>query len=152
MPVKSVVGTEVAKLALNPCPIAPGWILEGNPVARNAVVSYSVDGNSSTLIWDCTAGRFNWFYDVDETLYVIEGGMTIKDSGGTRRLSAGDIIFFPKGATAEWTVESYIRKVAFVRTPLPWPMAFTKRAIRSLKRRLGIGSGKSGAPTMFQGG
>lgn len=150
MPVESVVKTEIAKLSLNPCPINPAWILEGGPVARNAVLSYSVDGSASTLVWDCTAGRFNWFYDVDETIYVIEGGMTIKDSGGTRRLIAGDTIFFPKGAVAEWTVDNYIRKVAFVRTPLPYPLAFAKRAIRFLKRRLRIGNA-NGAPAMFQG-
>lgn len=150
MPVESVIKTEVGKLSLNPCPIYPSWILEGNPVARNAVLSYSADGSASTLIWDCTAGRFNWFYDVDETIYVIEGGMIIKDAGGKRRLSAGDTIFFPKGARAEWTVESYIRKVAFVRTPLPWPLAFAKRVVRSLRRRLG--NGKDTKPAMFQGG
>jgi uncharacterized cupin superfamily protein len=150
MPVESVVKTEVAKLPLNACPITPTWVLEGNPVARNAVLSYSADGSASTLIWDCTAGRFKWYYDVDETIYVIEGGMTIKDGGGTRRLTAGDTIFFPKGAVAEWTVESYIRKVAFVRTPLPYPLTFAKRAIRFLKRRLGISGSKSGATVMFQ--
>ena len=150
MPVESVIKTEVLKLPLNPCPIHPGWILEGVPVARNVVLSYSADGNASTLIWDCTAGRFNWFYDVDETIYVLEGGMIIKDAGGTRRLSAGDSIFFPKGASAEWIVESYIRKIAFCRTPLPWPLAFAKRGLRFFKRRLRIG-GRMRPPPCFRG-
>jgi uncharacterized cupin superfamily protein len=154
MSVESVIKTEVEKLPLNSCPIYPTWILEGIPVARNTVLSYSADGNASTLIWDCTAGRFNWFYDVDETIYVLEGGMVIRDVGGggsARRLSAGDSIFFPKGARAEWTVETYIRKIAFCRTPLPWPLAFAKRVLRFLKRKLRIGAGKNTAPAMFQG-
>jgi uncharacterized cupin superfamily protein len=152
MPVESVIKTEVGKLPLNPCPIHPDWILEGNPLARNAVLSSSADGNACSLIWDCTAGRFNWFYDQDETIYVIEGGVVIKDDRGAHRLSAGDTIFFPKGASAEWTVETYIRKVAFCRQPLPWPLAFAKRGFRFLGRRLRIGGKKSAAPAMFERG
>jgi uncharacterized protein len=152
MSVESVVKTEIARIALKECPIYPSWILEGTPIARNAVLSYSADGDASTLMWDCTAGRFNWFYDVDETLYVLEGETTIKDAGGTYRLRAGDTIFFPKGATAEWTVDSYIRKIAFCRKPLAWPLAFAKRGIRSLKRRLHVGSKAGPGPSMFQSG
>lgn len=153
MSVPSVVELEVGQISLNPSPIYPQWILEGNPVARNRVLSSSADGTASTLIWDCTAGRFNWFYDVDETIYVIEGGMVVKDFGGTeRRLKAGDTIFFPAGARAEWHVENYIRKVAFCRTPLPPSLVFVKRGMRFLKRRLGLGGSAKAAPSMFQGG
>ena len=99
----------------------------------------------------CTAGRFNWFYDIDETIFVIEGGVVIKDeAGNARRLNAGDTIFFPKRASAEWNVETYIRKIAFCRTPLPWPLAFAKRGIRSVKRRMNIGGGQDSGPAMFQ--
>jgi hypothetical protein len=101
-------------------------------------------------MWDCTAGRFNWYYDVDETLYVIEGSVTIKDDAGlTHRVSAGDTVFFPAGSHAEWHVENYIRKIAFCRAPLPAPLVFWKRGIRFLKRRLGVGN-KSAAPAMFR--
>ena len=153
MTVESVVKLAVAKAALNPSPIYPKWILEGNPVARNKVLSSSADGTASTLIWYCTAGRFNWFYDIDETIYVLEGGMVIKDhAGGVRRLAAGDTIFFPAGSSAEWHVEDYVRKVAFCRAPLPGALVFWKRGIRFLKRRL-MGNAKGGAsaaPAMFQ--
>lgn len=138
---------------LNPSPIHPNWILEGNPVARNKVLSSSRDGTASTLIWDCTAGRFNWFYDVDETVYVIEGSVTVKDPGGvSRKVGAGDTVFFPAGSRAEWTVEKYIRKVAFCRTPLPRPLVFMRRVLRLLKRLAGGGRRKNTAHTMFQNG
>jgi len=39
------------------------------------------DGTASS----CAAGRFNWIYNVDETIYVIEGGVIIKDVGGAPR-------------------------------------------------------------------
>ena len=151
MAVENVIKLAVNNINLNPSPIHAGWVLEGNPIARNKVLSSSADGTASTLIWDCTAGRFNWFYDVDETVYVIEGGVVVKDStGAARRLAAGDTIFFPAGARAEWHVESYIRKIAFCRAPLPRPLVFAKRGFRFLKRLMGNGSRASAAPAMFQ--
>lgn len=52
---------------MRPAPVNPEWILEGVPVARSAVLSTSHDGCASSFFWDCTAGRFNWYYDIDET-------------------------------------------------------------------------------------
>ena len=151
MSMESVIKLAVGQLALNPSPIHPEWVIEGNPIARNKVLSSSGDGTASTLIWDCTAGRFNWFYDVDETIYVIEGGVVIRDAGGAaRRLSAGDTIFFPAGVRAEWHVEDYIRKIAFCRVPLPRPIVFARRGYRFLKRLVGTRGGANAAPAMFQ--
>jgi uncharacterized cupin superfamily protein len=148
---ESVIKLAVGQVALDPSPIYPEWVIEGNPIARNKVLSSSADGTASTLIWDCTAGRFNWFYDVDETIYVIEGGVVIRDAGGAaRRLSAGDTIFFPAGARAEWHVEDYIRKIAFCRAPLPRPIVFARRGYRFLKRLVGTRGGANAAPAMFQ--
>jgi uncharacterized cupin superfamily protein len=150
MSVESVVKLAVEKVDLNPSPIRPSWVLEGNPVARNRLISASADGTASTLIWDCTAGRFNWYYDVDETIYVINGGVVVKDFGGAaRRLTAGDTIFFPAGARAEWHVEVYIRKIAFCRTPLPRSVALARRGYRFLKRLAGNADRAKGAPGMF---
>jgi len=149
--VESVIRLGVGEVSLNPSPIYPSWVLEGNPVARNKVLSSSADGTASTLIWDCTAGRFNWFYDVDETIYVIEGGVVVRDhAGSARRLSAGDTIFFPAGARAEWHVEDYIRKIAFCRVPLPRPVVFAKRGFRLLKRLMGNRASTTAAPVMMQ--
>jgi uncharacterized protein len=151
MTVKSVIELGVGNVKLNPSPIYPNWVIEGNPIARNKVLSSSADGTASTLLWDCTAGRFNWFYDVDETLYVIEGAVVVKDvTGASRRLSAGDIIFFPAGARAEWHVEKYVRKIAFCRTPLPRPLVFAKRGFRFLKRLMGNRGSENAPPAMFQ--
>jgi len=59
------VGTSSEKFVPNP--IQAAWILDGNPVARAELLSSSADGTASTYFWDCTAGRFNWFYSFDET-------------------------------------------------------------------------------------
>jgi hypothetical protein len=114
-------------------------------------LSASADGTATSYIWDCTAGRFNWIYEVDETIYVIEGGVVIIDMEGTaHRLGAGDTIFFPAGTHAEWRVETYIRKVAFIRTPLPRSIMTLKRGYRFLKRLMGKDDGANAGAAMFQ--
>jgi uncharacterized cupin superfamily protein len=147
-----VIRLAAGNVALSPCPIHAGWILEGDPVARNKVLSSSADGTSSTLIWDCTAGRFNWFYDADETLFVLEGGVQLRDvAGNVRDLHAGDSVFVPAGSRAEWTVDTYIRKIAFCRAPLPFHLVLTRRGMRFLKRLVSGGRGPNTAPAMFSG-
>jgi uncharacterized cupin superfamily protein len=140
-----------AQVALQACPIRPHWVLEGNPQARSHVLSSSADGTATTVIWDCSAGRFKWNYGVDETIYFIEGSVTIRDQAGVdHQLKAGDTVFFPAGSSAEWTVEKYIRKVAFLRTPLPWQVQLLRKAYKSVKRVLGKG-GPSGSPADMLG-
>jgi uncharacterized protein len=136
-------GTSTDKLVLNP--VRPEWVLEGTPVARIALLSSSADGTASTYFWDCTAGRFNWFYSFDETFHILEGEVTLKDpSGTTRRVAAGDTVFFPKGSSAEWTVEKYVRKLAFCRTPVPEFLTIARGIARRVKRLVRPGSAKDG--------
>lgn len=133
------VGTSSENLVANP--INPEWILDGKPVARLQLLSSSADGTASTYFWDCTAGRFNWFYSFDETLHILEGGVTLKyPSGASRRISAGDTVFFPAGSSAEWTVDNYIRKLAFCRSPLPGYLNAARQMARRLKRVVRGGS------------
>jgi uncharacterized cupin superfamily protein len=137
------VGTSAENLVANP--IVPAWILDGKPVARLELLSSSADGTASTYFWDCTAGRFNWFYHFDETLHILEGAVTLKfPTGASKRVVAGDTIFFPAGSSAEWTVDNYVRKLAFCRTPLPGYLTFIRQLVRRLKRVVGAGSGEDG--------
>jgi uncharacterized protein len=108
--------------------------LQGNPVARIKVLSKSSDGTAATIMWDCTAGKFNWFYAMDETVYFLQGSVLLKDANGCRAVKAGESVFFPKGSSAEWTVDSYIKKVAFCRAPLPGAFAAARRIAKRTKR------------------
>jgi uncharacterized protein len=118
-------------------PIQPEWILEGQPIARLELLSSSADGTASTYFWDCTAGRFNWFYSFDETFHILEGSVALKDTAGKiRKVTVGDTVFFPKGSTAEWTVDTYVRKIAFCRSPLPDSLLAVRDAARKVKRML----------------
>src|ERR1700733_1011478 len=135
------VGATKDKLKTNP--IRPEWILEGRPVARAELLSSSEDGTASTYFWDCTAGRFNWFYSFDETFHILEGDVTLKyPSGVSRRVGTGDTVFFPAGSSAEWTVDRYVRKLAFCRTPLPGYLIRARQVVRRLKRAI-----RGGAPS-----
>jgi uncharacterized protein len=124
-----------AAMTLAPSPIHTEWILEGQPEASKQVLSTSADGTATMLIWDCTSGRFNWFYSFDESVYILEGSAIIKDvQGRARVIGAGDTVFFPAGSAAEWTVDKYVRKVAFMRSTVPSPVVFGIRVARRLKR------------------
>jgi hypothetical protein len=95
-----------------------------------------------TILWDCTAGQFHWHYDFDETLHFVEGKVTIADGHGEpRTLGPGDVLYFPKGSHALWTVHEYIRKVAFCRRALPGPAASLIRAISAIKRKIAPSNG-----------
>ncbi len=120
---------------LAPAPINPAWILDGNPVARNREVARSQDGTATTLIWDCTPGKFEWHYDRDETIHVLEGAVVLNEgTSEERRIGPGDIVFFPAGSRARWHVQSHVRKLAFFRRALPKPVGHILNALRSIKR------------------
>jgi uncharacterized protein len=63
---------------LKPSPIEPSWIIEGNPEACSRQLSSSKDGIATTMIWSCTEGTFNWYYDVDETIMILEGSIVLE--------------------------------------------------------------------------
>jgi len=66
---------------------------------------------------------------------VLEGTVTLKfPSGISHLVVAGDTVFFPAGSAAEWTVDRYIRKLAFCRLPLPGYFTSAKGIARRLKR------------------
>lgn len=113
---------------LQPAPIEPSWVLAGDPQARCVEHHASADGDSITAVWDCTAGTFRWRFGWDETVVILEGEVHVTAQDGTeRRLVAGDMAYFRAGSEADWHVENYVRKVAFLRRPMP---ALVSMAIR----------------------
>ena len=82
---KSITLESAALAALDPAPITPDWILAGTPQARSKVLAKSHDRTSSIMVWECTAGRFNWHYGEDETVVIISGEVFITAGKGKRR-------------------------------------------------------------------
>jgi len=135
-----VIGA-VDKGQLRPISIPASWVLEGTPKTRVKVLSEgSTDESAFTIMWDCTTGRFNWFYSIDETVYILEGAVTLKlPSGETHHLVAGSTYFFALGTQAEWTVSQYVRKVAFCHSPMPAKLRLAKRLYKAVRRSVGMG-------------
>src|SRR5579871_6965166 len=122
-------------IELTPQPIEPSWIIDGKPVASARMLSRSADRTATTLVWHCTEGRFNWYYDVDETILILEGSIVLEnDTMRPTRYGPGDVIFFKDGAHAKWHVEGRVRKLAFCRTTQPFLLGFAARVYNKIKR------------------
>lgn len=129
----SIVIADPATVALEPAPIEPDWIVEGNPKASAKELARSNDGTSVVVAWSCTAGRFHWHYKVDETVHVISGEVFVTNEHGVeRRLGPGDMAFFPAGSSSVWRVPASVRKLAVCRHALPHPLGFALRAWRRM--------------------
>ncbi|MCP3471987.1 cupin domain-containing protein [Bradyrhizobium sp. CCGUVB1N3] len=138
----ALIETGHCDVDLKPSPIEPSWIIEGNPEARSHLLSTSACGTAMTLIWSCTEGKFNWYYDLDETIMILEGSMVLESDGMTpKRYGVGDVVFFREGAHAKWHVEKFVKKVAFLRQTNPAGLGYAIRVINKLKRLGGRRSG-----------
>ena len=128
---------EIAKLSvdLTPRPIESSWILEGKPEASWCILSQSADGLATTMVWHCTEGKFNWFYDFDETILILDGSIVLESDGmPPTRYVAGDVIFFKDGAHAKWHVEGYVKKLAFCRKTSPVWFGLALRVFLKLRK------------------
>jgi uncharacterized cupin superfamily protein len=128
---------EALSQGLKPAPIEPSWILDGQPLARVVPHSTTADKCSATAIWDCTAGSFRWFFGDDETVVILDGEVFITAEDGTERLlRTGDIGYFKAGTWATWRIDRYVRKIAFMRQPIPLPLALVYRIRNRLRRAM----------------
>jgi uncharacterized cupin superfamily protein len=143
----SIVIAAIAEAELEPMPVPPGWILAGAPEARARMLAKSHDGTSYIVAWECTAGRFHWHYDKDETAVVVAGEVFVTtETGPERRLGEGDMGFFPAGSSAIWRVPDRIKKVAVLRRDLPRPLGFGLRAWHRLRRLVALEGRSSLSP------
>lgn len=139
-----VVFASPAAVELAPAPIPSDWIIEGQPQARSARLATSADGTSSVMAWSCSAGRFTWYYSVDETLHIISGEVFVTDENDqVRRLGPGDMVFFPAGSRSTWHVPHEVRKLAVCRHSMPRPCG---TALRVWNKLVGILTGTVAAP------
>lgn len=117
------------------CPIEPSSMRSGTPVMRYHEHSSTVDGFAWTMIWDCTRSTFDWYYEFDEVVVILEGSVRVTDChGNTHTLNVGDAGYFPCGTTWFWEVDDYVRKVAFCHKDIPRGMRLPIRVIRRLQR------------------
>ncbi len=127
----------LTKTALRSAPIRKEWVLEGNPQARLDSLSVGTNGWSSADHWDCTAGKFNWHFEWDETILFLEGEVHITDDRGNTYVGRpGVSMLFPAGTHAVCHVPVYVRKIAFNRRPIPWAVSMLMKISARVKRLL----------------
>ena len=149
---RAMIETANVVVNLTPKPIQPSWIIEGDPVAQWCVLSKSADGLASTIVWECSEGKFDWYYDCDETILIVEGSIVLEnDIMRPTRYGVGDVIFFRHGAHAKWHVEGRVRKLAFCRTTQPFLFGFALRAINKIKRTLMLSDKRQSVSLMGSG-
>lgn len=142
----------VARPALSPAPVPQAWVRVGQPTATATHLWKSDDGTASTVLWECTAGTFDWHYREEETVHVIEGEVFVEVDGAPRfRLGPGDTALFRAGARAVWTVPDRVRKVAILRLEMPAVVSLPLRAWHKLWRVLRARSGASSPQTGLAG-
>jgi hypothetical protein len=122
------------EVMLEDAPINPDWIVSGDPVARAGLHSESLDGRTSTHIWECSAGSFWWTFHDEETVFILEGAVRVtSETGDIRLLRAGDIAFFAGGSRALWDIEKHVRKIAFARHPHSQQVAALREMLGRMK-------------------
>ena len=132
---------------LTPKPIEPSWIIEGNPVAQWSVLSKSADGLATTIVWECSEGRFNWYYDFDETILILEGSIVLEnDTMRPTRYGKGDVIFFRNGAHARWYVEGRVRSSPSAGPPSPWCWHSWRGLQQDQARRVSVREARGAGP------
>ena len=103
----------------------PGLDPRGHAARARLRWAESPDGTTSHWTWDCTAGRFRWYYEVDESIVIVAGSVSIQvDDEEPVVLAVGDAAYFPAGHWVTWQVDEYVRKQAVVRVPVPRTMQY----------------------------
>jgi len=60
--------------------------------------------------WSCGVSEFDWYYDSEETCYLLEGEVTVTHQGGSTQFGAGDYVVFPEGLSCVWKVTKPVLK------------------------------------------
>jgi uncharacterized protein len=96
---------------LRPIQVPADWIKSGKPVFLYNQYAQSSDGKYATGIWSCEGpSTFEWQFDSDETVHVLDGRVEIDYLGRHFVLEPGDTAFFQAETRALWHVPRYMRK------------------------------------------
>lgn len=69
-------------------------------------------GVSKWPIWQKEVSTFDWFYDEEETCYLLEGQVRVEPTDGAApvEFGAGDLVTFPAGMPCIWKITKAVRK------------------------------------------
>jgi uncharacterized cupin superfamily protein len=105
--------------SLEPDPLDPGQVVDGDPRTSDLTLSLSEDGSETTGLWACTPGSFTDI-ELEESFVVVEGEATVSFSDGSSlELKAGDVHRFEAGEKTLWEVKRTLVKCYWAKTPQP---------------------------------
>ena len=106
-----VVKDSVTEANLQPAPINPDDVVDGDPQGASAILRQSDDKTLQNGVWECTPGKFYLPHNYEETITVLQGRVTVTPEGGEpTELGPGDTAFFPAGTRVLWEVHETLRK------------------------------------------
>lgn len=109
--------------------VADSWVKQGQPNFRATEFYRSADGKTTSGIFECDASVFEWHYDKDEAIYLLEGQVDIEYLGQKFTLTAGQSTFFKAGTVALWRVPGKLRKT--------WTMYEAGKPVKQLSKVFG---------------
>ena len=110
---RPITVVQMTEVELEPDPLDPGSILEGEPVAKAAEVARWSDG-SEIGIWSISPGVVT-DTEVEETFVVLSGRATIEHAGETYELGPGSVCTFQAGTETVWRVSETLLKAYVIR-------------------------------------
>jgi uncharacterized cupin superfamily protein len=117
-------------------PIPADWVQGGTPEASCQLLTSSPDDGLLTGVWECTPGRFRWYFGCDEVIVVLHGRGRVRVGSVEHQLVPGATVFFPIGTESHWEIDETLRK------------HFTHRHPSSLAKRF-LGSASAGTQAAF---
>lgn len=85
--------------------------MEGIKVVRPTEAERRKLGLDSWDRWECGRSTFPWYYDTEETCYILEGRVTVETAEGKVEIGPGDLVTFPAGLQCTWHVHEPVKKV-----------------------------------------
>src|SRR5262245_30805458 len=87
-------------------------ILEGTPNAGGLFTASTADRVVTAGFWSCDVGRYEFYFDYDEFVYIIRGEVHVSEVGSpeVKVLAEGDTAHFPSGVTTIWTIKRPLTK------------------------------------------
>lgn len=68
-------------------------------------------GVFSWPIWEKEPSKFDWYYDSQETCYLLEGEVKVESKDGeVVKFGAGDLVVFPEGLKCAWEISEKVKK------------------------------------------
>jgi uncharacterized cupin superfamily protein len=101
---------------LKPLQVDTAWVKSGNPKFHLAWQTRT--RKTSAGLWSCDGpATFEWQFDSDEQIYVLEGTVHIEYLGKKLSLKPGDTALFLAGTKAVWHVPGYFKKSFTIHQP-----------------------------------